>query len=287
MQAGDTSARAAKARWLLVGLLFVAAVTGASAYVLSQRRHPSPAEPPTEAPSSPFRNAAAGVAYVGSAGCVRCHDAHAASFHRTGMGRSMAPVDLKREPPDASYDHPASKRRYQVVRKDGQLFHRELLLADGPDEVLLSEFPVKYVVGSGRHSLTYLVEVDGFLVESPVTWYRAKNAWAMSPGYDRSTQSGFERAVGESCLICHAGLADAVEGSLHRMDVKEAAIGCERCHGPGSLHVEHHAAKKPVTGAFDDTIVNPAHLPRELAEAVCSQCHLRSSASILVRGRNF
>src|SRR5439155_8250104 len=151
--------------------------------------------------------------------CRLCHQSEFASFRRTGMGRSMAEVDLEREPPDGGFDHAASKRRYQVARKDSQLWHRELLLADGAEEVLLSEFPVKYVVGSGRHSLSYLVEADGFLVESPVTWYRSKNAWAMSPGYDRPTQQGFERAVGESCLVCHAGRADAVGGSLHRMDV--------------------------------------------------------------------
>src|SRR5439155_26513046 len=111
--------------------------------------------------------------------------------------RSMAPVRLDREPADASFDHPPSKRRYQVRRKDGQLWHRELLLAEGSEEVVLSEYALKYVVGSGRHSLTYLVEADGFLVESPLTWYTSRSAWAMSPGYDRPDHAGFERATGE------------------------------------------------------------------------------------------
>lgn len=200
----------------------------------------------------------------------------------------MAAVDLGREPADGSFDHPISKRRYQVVRKDGQLLHRELLRTDGPGEVVLSEYPVKYVVGSGRHSLTYLVETEGFLVESPVTWYASKKAWGMSPGYDRKEHSGFERAVGASCLVCHAGRADPVGGSLHRMDIKEAAISCERCHGPGALHVERHSGSGRTDSAadrFDETIVNPAHLSRDLAEAVCQQCHLRSSASVLPCGR--
>src|SRR5439155_18402858 len=37
--------------------------------------------------------------------------------------------------------------------------------------------------------------------------------------------------------------------------------------------------------ADDDTIVNPARLPRELAEAVCQQCHLRPAAVVVARGR--
>jgi predicted CXXCH cytochrome family protein len=36
---------------------------------------------------------------------------------------------------------------------------------------------------------------------------------------------------------------------------------------------------------FDDTIVNPADLSRDLAEAVCQQCHLESDATVAVRGR--
>jgi hypothetical protein len=53
------------------------------------------------------------------------------------------------------------------------------------------------------------------------------------------------------------------------------------------LHVQRHS---PPPGqrrdaAVDDTIVNPARLPRELAEAVCQQCHLQASATVPARGR--
>jgi predicted CXXCH cytochrome family protein len=205
------------------------------------------------------------------------------------MGHSMAEVDVSREPPDASFDHPLSKRRYQVRRQDGRLWHRELLLADGPGEVVLAEYPVRFVLGSGHHGRTYLVEEDGFLMESPLTWYASRQAWGMSPGYEDPRQPGFQRWVGEACLFCHAGRAEALDGSLHRMKVPEPAIGCERCHGPGSLHVELHTERQrrgagPL-GETDLTIVNPAHLTRELAEAVCQQCHLKPAAVVPARGR--
>jgi predicted CXXCH cytochrome family protein len=260
------------------------------------RSGPGPQDPPAKPAtipipplsSSPFLNTKPEARFVGSEACRSCHQGRTASFRRSGMGRSMAAVDLAREPPDASFDHPLSKRRYQVRRKDGQLWHRELLLTDGKGEVLLSEYPLRYVVGSGHHSLTYLVEADGFLVESPVTWYTSRKAWGMSPGYDRPEHFGFERPVGEGCLICHAGQARAVGGGVHRMHIDEAAIGCERCHGPGSLHVERHAGRKgPVaeSAEVDYTIVNPTRLSRDLAEAICQQCHLRASATVILRGR--
>jgi hypothetical protein len=127
MTASDapSAARASRTALYVLGGLVLLVVGSGTAYLLSARQGSSPVEAPKEDPtlaalsSSPFRNTNPSVGYVGSAECVRCHDAHAASFRRTGMGRSMAPVDPRREPPDASYDHPASKRRYQVVRRDG------------------------------------------------------------------------------------------------------------------------------------------------------------------------
>lgn len=250
---------------------------------------PSDPFPLTPVSSSPFKNTGPEAKYVGSEACQSCHEGEHESFRHSGMGRSMAKVDLSREPPDGQFDHPASQRRYQVLRRDGWMWHRELLLSDEPNEVIVSEYPVKYVTGSGRHSLTYLVETDGFLVESPITWYSSRQAWGMSPGYDRPENSGFQREVGEGCLICHAGRAEAIEGSLHRMKIIETSIGCERCHGPGSLHVDMRTEEKKgqnqPSGDVDHTIVNPAHLSRELAEAVCQQCHLRASATVVARGR--
>src|SRR5205823_426090 len=130
---------------------------------------------------------------------------------------------------------------------------------------------------------------DGFMVESPATWYTSKQAWAMSPGYDRPNQRGFDLAVGMDCLICHAGRVEAADGTLHRMKVIEPAIGCERCHGPGSLHADRHRGRPPGERLreTDYTIVNPGHLPRELAESVCQQCHLRPTAAVLARGRGW
>lgn len=244
---------------------------------------------PVAVSQSPYKNTRPGVKYVGSAACIACHEGEHATYQHTGMAQSMAAVDLSREPPDGRYDHPASKSRYEVRRRDGQMWHRELLLTGGEEEVLLQEYPVTYVTGSGRHSLTYVVEDDGFFMESPITWYTSKKAWGMSPGYDRPNHNGFEREIGETCLVCHAGQIKAEGKSLHRMQITEAAIGCEQCHGPGELHVQRQEASKKqpekVASVGDDTIVNPVRLSRELSEAVCQQCHLRAAAAVFSKGK--
>jgi hypothetical protein len=270
-------------------VLTVAALAGKA--WLDRRPAPTPPDPyplPPVSPS-PFLNTRPDARYVGSEACRSCHPGSDASFRRTGMGRSMTELDPGREPPDASLDHTPSKRRYEVRRKDGRLWHRELLQTGGPQEVVLSEYPVKYAVGSGNHARMYLVEAEGFLVESPLTWYASRRTWDLSPGYDRPDQSGFARPIPEGCLYCHAGRAAAVGGSMHRLHVSEPAIGCERCHGPGSLHVALQEGRAGSTekpgGGVDLTIVNPAHLSRDLAEAVCQQCHLHTRATAQTRGR--
>lgn len=240
--------------------------------------------------ASPFENTRPDVKYTGSSVCKDCHSGHAESYHTTGMGRSMSRVNPDQAPPDGAFDHAASRRRYQVLRRDGKLWHRELALTDGPEEILLAELPVSWAVGSGRHAMTYVAEADGFLVESPITWYASTQSWGMSPGYDQADHLGFQRDISEGCLNCHAGRAVAVERSLNRMEIFEATIGCERCHGPGELHVARHRDRPKQSAessvdAVDASIVNPAHLSRELAEAICQQCHLRSQASIVARGR--
>src|SRR5262249_10282111 len=165
-----------------------------------------------------------------------------------------------------------SGRRYDVRREGGRLWHRERLLSSGQSDIVLNDFPLQYAIGSGRFGRTYAVEADGFLVESPVSYYAARQAWGMSPGYDGPGNTGFERSIGTQCLACHVGRFDLLEKSAHRYKIIEPAIGCERCHGPGSLHVSRRAAadRKPIPdGAEDLTIVNPRRLARELCEAVC------------------
>ena len=249
-------------------------------------------------PESPFLNTRDGT-YVGSDKCLQCHQAEHRGYRQTGMGRSLAKLDPAKEPPDAVVDHPPSARRYEVVRHDGKMFHRELLLSRGgnaapqpagdTNAVLLGEYPISHVIGSGRHSRSYLLEVDDFLVESPLTWYESRQAWGMSPGYDVAYQQGFQRPVDQGCLYCHVGRSRALAGTSHRMEIQEEWISCERCHGPGSLHVARHQddgkSRQETADGIDRTIVNPVHLSRDLSVDVCAQCHLRAAASISVRGR--
>jgi len=245
------------------------------------------AAPLPRVPASPFQNTGPEATYLGSQACIQCHADEHATYLQTGMGASLALVDVDSEPKDAAFSHELSGRNYEISRRDGQLYHRETLVANSIEHVL-GDYAAKYVVGSGKHARSYLMEIDGFLVESPITWYATRQVWSMSPGYDIPMHSGFRREVVRKCLFCHAGSTKAIDNSLHRIQFTEHSIGCERCHGPGSMHVtkwENQARQNTADASIDQTIVNPAHLSRELADAICQQCHLTAETRVPARGR--
>lgn len=241
--------------------------------------------PPPPAVGSDYRNTRPDVAYVGTAACAECHAGNHQSYLLTAHSKALADVDPAAEPPDGTFTHPASGRTYRVYRENGQLRHEELIRDESGTVVAEADYPVKYVVGSGHFCRTYLIEVDGFLHESPVTWYTGRGKYDMSPGYDFPRHWGFERVVTQGCMKCHSGGVTAEGGTVHKLAVREQAVGCESCHGPGAKHVEFHRARGKLEGAADPTIVNPARLSRPLLEAVCGECHQGSVATVTLRGR--
>src|SRR5207249_3452769 len=114
-------------------------------------------------------------------------------------------------------------------------------------------------------------KIDDFLIEAPVTWYPRRKSWGMSAGYEKDPhQRGFTRAIGAACLYCHADRVETIGDAGERLHVTEMAIGCERCHGPGELHVQERKAALPIQKRLDDSIVNLRHLARERREDICS-----------------
>ena len=147
------------------------------------------------------------------------------------------------------------------------------------------EAVVKYALGSGTRGVSYLVERDGRLFQSPISWYSQDRRWGLSPGYDGDNNRHFDRPIEPGCLFCHANRVEPVEWTVNRYaepTFRGHAIGCERCHGPGDLH-----ARRPETvEGRDPTIVNPRHLEPTLRLAVCEQCHVLGVQRIERPGRS-
>jgi len=240
--------------------------------------------------ATPYRNVRPGVHYVGDDACAQCHPGHIARFKQHPMGRSLAStsavIDQERFDKNANNPFEALGMHFQVERRGQRLIHRETH-RDPQGKVLADlEGDVQYVMGSGRQGRSYLINRDGYLFQSPLSWYTAQSIWDLSPGY-RKNYHAFGRPIKEQCLFCHSNGADSVEHTVnhYRPPIFHGeAIGCERCHGPGQLHIQFRE-QKPEAVEFDDTIVNPARLEPALRDAVCQQCHLQGESRIVRRGR--
>lgn len=240
-------------------------------------RESAPARRTDTAPS-PFRNVKPGMKPVGDAACAGCHAEIADAYHRHPMARDLTrpkgPLPGERYTADAGNPFEKFKCRFQVEHPGGRTVHH---VATPSGQGRADE--VAFAVGSGARGRSYVIERDGYLLQSPISWYTETGVWDLSPGFSRTDFGGLP--VEPDCLFCHTNGADPVEGTVNRYRNPRAvaAVGCERCHGPGELHVEHHTSGGAATRP-DYTIVNPKHLEPSLREAVCQQCHFTSSYRI-------
>ncbi|HTU92316.1 MAG TPA: tetratricopeptide repeat protein [Gemmataceae bacterium] len=243
---------------------------------------------PRRAYAGPYRNIHPDVRYVGDDQCAGCHDDLARSFARHPMGRSLVPVESQLDRPGAlppsawEREGPSHNsfsilgRRFEVERQGKQLWHRQAVLDDSGKPAVELSLEVRWVIGSGAKGYSYLFERDGYLFQTPISWFAQQQRWDLSPGFGPQVLTG--RLVPASCLFCHA---DRIEERAEQSDrfvspVGLRAIGCERCHGPGERHIR--------SGDRWD-IVNPTRLAPRLRDAVCEQCHLEGEARVVRAGR--
>ncbi len=228
------------------------------------------------ATGSPYANTRRSVNYVGDASCVRCHAEIAKTYGQHPMGRSLSPIadaaSVGADPGPEQVQFHVNGLSYSVKHQGNQVIHQETRQDPSGRVIAKVEANVAYTIGSGRQAFSYLIERDGFLFESPITWYAKDKRWGLSPGYD-AREARFERPILSDCLFCHANRVEQVSDAINRYRTpvfQGYAIGCERCHGPGELHVR----RPELVDGEDLTIVNPAKLEPSLRDAVCEQCHL-------------
>lgn len=119
---------------------------------------------------------------------------------------------------------------------------------------------VAYTIGGNiGPEQRYLTYIDGDLFYLPATW-DGKSWIPSNPEFwNRPENSWFL-----TCSGCHATGARPEEKTF-----AESSIGCEMCHGPGSIH----SGMSTAIAARPEKITNPGKLPKHLEIQVCTQCH--------------
>lgn len=182
----------------------------------------------------------AGAEYVGSASCQECHQDVYARWSKSRMANV---VRDPREHPDAiipnlSMPHP--------------------LLTFSVNDIAL-------VYGS-RWKQRYFKRVGNDYFPFPAQWDVMNEMWRpymVADGTDWWTEfyprDNFQRPTGPLCDGCHS-----VNYNVETKTVTEWNVGCERCHGAGSVHVEQKTRT---------SILNPARMHYVQANDTCIQCH--------------
>lgn len=241
--------------------------------------------------SSLFLNLGDSAHEVGIAACRNCHPDKFNSFIQTGMGSSFAPASITKS--SAQFDqHPTIYDSildfyYTPYFSSGKLFIKEFRM-EGKDTVHRFVQGIDYIVGSGQHTNSHLFKSGNFLFQAPLTWYAQKKKWDLPPGFENGMNTRFSRKIGFECMTCHNAYAEHIQGSDNAYTGIPHGINCERCHGPGSIHVRRKMSGEIIdTSQFTDySIVNPARLPHELQFEICQRCHLQGNA-VLNSGKSF
>ncbi len=126
------------------------------------------------------------------------------------------------------------------------------------------------VLGSGSRGFTPIgAEPARTIRELRLSFSSPHDSWLMTPGSEKDGDPlGTPKSAEESrdCLDCHATLLAWRNDVL---DLEESSLGvqCERCHGPGSAHLEAVQAGNP------SAIFNPGVLRADRQVEFCGQCH--------------
>jgi len=199
--------------------------------------------------------------------CATCHLGVVTSYAHAPMRHAM---ELPNEDPTLKA-HPdlrvqIGRYSYRLETKDG---HSTYSVTDGTNTLTL---PIHW--NFGKNSQTWVLEKDGNLYESLVSYFPRVNGLATTPGDERLSPATLTEAMGRklsvwevrSCFNCHA--TNAVDGQKLTLDKLSPGVGCERCHVGALKHM--------ADAEQDNFSTLPKALKKMDSESVsnfCGQCH--------------
>ncbi len=219
---------------------------------------------------------------AGSTPCAQCHS-QAKSQPATSMGSALEKVeDCK-----ILIDRPVltttvGKYSYRIERKGNQ---SDYSVTDGTNTLTM---PIRWAMGaSSSIGQTYILEKDGNLYESRVSYFRELKGLGPTLGSAGSVPADVNEAAGRlmtredklSCFGCHA--TNAVQGRQLQLDKLKPGVECSHCHHEAEMHL----AAMLLNGYQPETSTVKSKLPELSAEQIsdfCGQCH-RTWAEIAVQ----
>jgi hypothetical protein len=209
------------------------------------------------------------VPFAGSQSCEKCHPAefraqsasrHAGALRRADQTDLLTLLNTRplRERSGVEFSYSASPGGVRVSIMRGKASAEALL---------------EWAFGAGAQAITPVGRRGGIFFEHRISWYSQAGHAARTLGHPAQPSAAPAQALGikqdsatiTRCFQCHA------TGVKPGPDFTEmqAGVTCERCHGPGAMHIERPSA------------TNIVKLSRQgAAESVhtCAECHRAAAA---------
>lgn len=221
--------------------------------------------------------ASSGRGYLGAEACKECHAERYESFARTAhhltsrLGIGVLTTVAGSFQDGANTVQTSDPRlQFRLEGRPEGLWQTAEVAEDGCTARHSERIDI--AIGSGKLGQTYLYWRGDRLWELPVSYLTRPGKWVNSPGY-RDGLADFTRPILPRCLDCHATWFQVLPGGLnaYRRDGFVLGVSCERCHGPGAAHVEHH--RRQPGEAAGRHIVHPGRLEPSRQIEICARCH--------------
>ncbi|HWG21668.1 MAG TPA: multiheme c-type cytochrome [Terracidiphilus sp.] len=168
--------------------------------------------------------------------CATCHLGVVNAYAHAPMRNAMLAMGA-----DPALDaHPnlsieLNGHTYTVLTKDGKSTYT---VSDGTSSLTV---PIRWILG--QHSQTWVLEKDGRLYESLVSYFARDQRLAATPGDEKIVPSTLTEAMGRelpiwearNCLTCHAtGFNPEEKLTSQKLT---PGLNCERCHEGAAQHM--------------------------------------------------
>ena len=212
--------------------------------------------------------------FVGAQACAACHQQIHADWKGARHSKMIQPATAASVVGDFSKDSVTLKgKRYRLRVANGEYFISESYLT-GKEQ----EHRVELTLGS-RRIQHYLTTIErGSIIVLPPSWDVQRGEWFDNMDIVRPDENDQKpvQQWNKNCVGCHVSQQDnnyRAADRTYKTEWTDFGTSCERCHGPGSAHVQAYARGASGRAAGEHTIVRPTRLDPATSSMICAQCH--------------
>jgi hypothetical protein len=202
-----------------------------------------------------------------AAACLHCHAAQATSQPQTPMARAVQLAGAN--PILASHPKMTFRKGAYSYTVETVGDHSTYSVTDGAKTISV---PIRWGFGTGGQ--TWVLERQGKLYDSLVSYYPSLDGLEITMGEERITPHTLEEAMGrelgpreaKACFGCHT--TNAIIDRKLNLASMQLGVTCEHCHVGTSAHL-----LDALQGQFDTAPPKLGKLSSEDISNFCGQCH--------------